>query len=343
MKKFVIFLASIGIVLGSPAADTVIFSNGDVLTGTVLEQNSTGVRLKSAVLGEIYLPLDSIQEVVLSPSAKVDNAPEKIVQMVDPEPVSVEKGDKSDGVAEKESWKWSGKAGIGFTMQESQSTHRRKDGSLSESEMMEYSIFNLYGTLATIKNKNSFKWDWAYRYKESDIRKYDDFLELEQVYRHDLSRKYFARAKTSYRQDYLRGIDQERVQTAELGFKLFDTPTFKFGTSGGAAVQYYERDIVEYTDTRQEVPGEYSETNGKFVFEQTMKWQLNDMFSLHENYTHLGNFDKYHLVFEGGLENKLIDDLFIRLTYRLNRDTDVMFDDRAYYKKELLTSLFYKF
>ena len=44
-----------------------------------------------------------------------------------------------------------------------------------------------------------------------------------------------------------------------------------------------------------------------------------------------------------GLENKLIRDLFLRLEYRLDRDTEVFYNDRAYYDKALLTSLLYKF
>ena len=55
------------------------------------------------------------------------------------------------------------------------------------------------------------------------------------------------------------------------------------------------------------------------------------------------NQTNYHFVFIAGLENKLIRDLFLRLEYRLDRDTEVFYNDRGYYDKALLTSLLYKF
>ena len=68
-----------------------------------------------------------------------------------------------------------------------------------------------------------------------------------------------------------------------------------------------------------------------------------DSLALFQKYTHLGNLDKYHFVFTSGLENKLIRDVFLRFEYRLDRDTDVDYDDNSYYDKALLTSLLYKF
>ncbi len=69
---------------------------------------------------------------------------------------------------------------------------------------------------------------------------------------------------------------------------------------------------------------------------------INSM-TLFQEYTHLGNLEKYHFVFSSGLENKLIRNIFLRLEYRLDRDTETSYDDRGYYDKALLTSLFYEF
>ena len=70
---------------------------------------------------------------------------------------------------------------------------------------------------------------------------------------------------------------------------------------------------------------------------------MTDPLTLIQKYTHLGNLTNYHFIFMAGLENKLIRDLFLRLEYRLDRDTEVFYNDRAYYDKALLTSLLYKF
>ncbi len=81
----------------------------------------------------------------------------------------------------------------------------------------------------------------------------------------------------------------------------------------------------------------------KFIFDESLEWTLVNSLTLFQKYTHLGDLENYHFIFSSGLENKLIRDLFLRLEYRIDSDTETAYDDNGYYDKALLTSLLYKF
>ena len=127
-------------------------------------------------------------------------------------------------------------------------------------------------------------------------------------------------------------MENEFLQTAEMGINWFKRPKFQFSTSAGAGYHTYER-----------LQNVYSDSNTKFILDESIRWQMINSLTLFQKYTHLGNLEQYHFVFTSGLENKLIRDVFLRLEYRLDRDTEVNYNDKGYYDKALLTSLLYKF
>jgi len=323
--------------------DIITFSNGDILTGQILERNQREVRLKSDFLGEVILSMEDIKAITSDNRAADDtetasakstiqkqpkqsaNKPE--IKVIPPKPVE----EYNETNKQNNAWKWSGKAGIGYSLRSSE-TVRRTGPNTYRQYSKENESMRIYGNIAIHKDKHHLQWNWNYRYSKSDVRKNDDYLSLSQIYRCNLTDKTFFRAKTTYEQDYLRDIKKEVTQTAEAGMKVIDKPKFKLGISAGGAVHHYCRDIADY-----------STTEGELVFDQHMQWQLNHMLTLYQNYSHLGNLEEYHLVFKGGMENRLIDDLFLRLEYRFDRDTEVMLDDKTYIDKVVITSLVYKF
>ena len=147
-----------------------------------------------------------------------------------------------------------------------------------------------------------------------------------------LPRTYYTQVKTAYIQDYARSIKNEALQTAELGRKWFDSDTFQLETSGGGAYHAYERTNEEY-----------SEANGKFVLDLNMTWNIINSLKLFQKYNHVGNTEKYHVIWNGGIENNIVRDIVLRLEYRFDRDTEVNLTDKAYSDQVLLTSMQYKF
>ena len=322
------------------AQDTILLNNGDILSGKVLKQNAESVYFKSSTFGTVSLQTRDIREIrfetykagdagVLedgdtfkqSPAASTDSS-----RFVGPLPVPTEAH-----VTVKES-KWAGQAGLSIAMRES--TQSDMNG---ETGTDEFETYRVYGNVDWKSEQNTLRWDWTYRYTRDEIRTQDDYLNLTQQYSHHFSKSYFTTAKTMYQRDYRRRIENEFLQTAELGIKWFDADAFKFSTSAGGGYHAYERSTQNGDDEMLSIE------EPKFIFDQSLRWQVTDPLTLIQKYTHLGNLTNYHFVFIAGLENKLIRDLFLRLEYRLDRDTEVFYDDRGYYDKALLTSLLYKF
>ncbi len=312
-----------------------MLNNGDVLTGTILEQTTEHVYFKSSAFGsvslnprdiaEIRIQLEELGEVAIpsEPVEKTNNVP-----LVASKPKPPKNNPKETDIKKKK--QWSGQAGLAVALRESNTLRRNGDNLIEKDE--EFESYRVYGNVKWKGVQNKLDWNWNYRYSKTDVRKNDDFLNLTQNYQHDFTKKYFGVAKSLYQRDFRRGIENEYLQTAQLGIKWFKNPKFKFSTSIGAGYHTYER-----------LEDVYSDAKTKFILEESIRWQMIDSLTLFQKYSHLGDLDTFHFVFTSGLENKLIRDVFLRLEYRLDRDTEVNYDDRGYYDKALLTSLLYKF
>jgi hypothetical protein len=225
--------------------------------------------------------------------------------------------------------KWTGQAGLAIAMREK--TDSNSNGVYRDDK---FKTYNLYGHVNWKGEKNSLNWNWTYRYSQDEIRKRDDYFNITQKYNHNLRDGYYVEAKTVYQSDYNRNIDEEYLQTAEIGRKWFQQSKFKLSTSVGGGYHQYERTLSGETIRTSEP---------KFIFDESLSWQLLNSLTLFQKFTHLGDLEAYHFVFSSGLENKLIRNVFLRIEYRLDRDTDTTYDDKGYYDKALLTSLLYKF
>lgn len=320
------------------AQDTILLENGDILTGKVLQQNADDVQFQSSTFGTVNLLTKDIREIRVKPPVSDEAASPKDAvdtglppasdpsRFVGPLPAS---SGRHDTATES---KWSGQAGLSIAMRES--TQSDLNGVTGTDE---FETYRVYGNVDWKSGKNKLRWDGTYRYTRDEIRTQDDYLNLTQQYSHDFSKNYFTTAKTMYQRDYRRRIENEFLQTAELGIKWFDTDSFRFSTSAGGGYHAYDRNNQSGDDDPLSIE------EPKFIFDQSLHWQVTDPLTLIQKYTHLGNLTNYHFVFIAGLENKLIRDLFLRLEYRLDRDTEVFYNDRGYYDKALLTSLLYKF
>ena len=330
MKKHIPYL--FGALLATTtvfAQDTIVFKNGDVLTGEIIKQDAERVYFETGSFGSVDLNTADIAEIrIKSPEiGEVIIPVEAIVPEIEPVPKPTPPA--APPAEKKKPSKWTGQAGLQVAMREK--TYSNATGTYKEEE---YQTYRIYGHINWKGTKNNLNWKWTYRYSEDETRTRDDFLNLTQKYNHTLKDGYYAEAKTVYQQDYNRRIDHEYLQTAEIGKKWFQRPKFKFSTSVGGGYHKYERSQGG-TSTITSEP--------KFIFDESIEWTMINSLTLFQKYTHLGDFDKYHFIFTCGLENKLIRDVFLRIEYRLDRDTETTYDDRAYYDKALLTSILYKF
>jgi hypothetical protein len=318
------------------ASDVIVFKNGDILTGKILKQDAERVYFKSSSFSSVSLDVDDIAEIRFKAGELGEVAvPTEVIASQKPSQPAPKVAEKKPAavkpakIAKKKS-PWSGQAGMSVALRES-NTLRRSGNSLVEKNE-EFESYRVYGNVNWKGDRNNLKWNWTYRYSKTDIRKNDDYLNVTQNYKHDFTDNFFARAKTMYQQDFRRGIDNEYLQTAEIGINWLDSKKLKFNTSVGGGYHEYDR-------TQEK----YSEAKGKFILDESLRWTIVNSLTLFQKYTHLGNLKDYHFVFNSGLENKLIQDVFLRLEYRIDRDTEVNYNDKSYYDKALLTSVLYKF
>lgn len=373
------FLIAIIATASAFADDTVVFKNGDVLTGTILQQDAEHVQFQSEAFGSVSLNVADIAELrkespeqtgaavpteAPTPQPEPTPNPESATQeAVDlsklysdlfssetasqtastPEPATATEPQTAVAQAPstpppaapppaavplKAPSKWTGQAGLAIAMREK--TYSNSAGVYKEEK---FETYRLYGHVNWKGKKNNLNWNWNYRYSEDEDRIRDDYFNITQKYNHTLKGGYYAEAKTVYQRDYNRRIDNEYLQTAEMGKKWFQNPRFKFSTSIGGGYHAYERTKSEPTTVSEP----------KFIFDESLEWMLVNSLTLFQKYTHLGSLENYHFVFSSGLENKLIRELFLRLEYRIDNDTDTTYHDNGYYDKAFLTSLLYKF
>ncbi len=327
MKRFCPLLLIMLVATASAVAqDTIVLKNGDVLTGTILQQDAEHLSFESESFGSVNLDPSDIAEIRTgSPnSGEVAAATER-----EPAPPSAPAPDPVPQAASTPPTapgKWSGQAGLSIAMREK--TRSNSVGVYSEES---FEVYRLYGNIAWKGDKNQLDWNWTYRYSEDESIIRDDYLNIAQKYNRNFKGGYYAEAKTIYQRDHNRQIENEYLQTAELGVKWINRPPkLQLSTSIGGGYHQYERD-------------ETSTSQPKFIFDESFRWQMINSLVLFQKYTHLGDLDKYHFVFASGLENKLIKEVFLRLEYRLDRDTETAYDNTGYYDKALLTSLLYKF
>ncbi len=362
--KNIILTALLSAALSGAAQDRVVLKNGDVLSGKILEQTADHVYFKSTAfgavaldprdileiritneeLGEISVPADAISTPDTPADSARESQPLQTAQNdppADPAPggqptleqrPSKEKPQQANKSKKKKS-PWSGQSGLAIAMRDKTST--TSSGSSSQDQ---YETYRFYGNLNWKGERNKLSWNWTYRYSEDEDGIRDDYFNVTQKYNHTfINDNYFAAAKTLYQRDYNREIENEYLQTAELGVKWFGKESkVQLSTSAGGAYHIYDREESDGTFIA-------SVSEPKFIFDGDFRWNIINTLSLTQTYTHLGNLENYHFEYTAGIENKLVKDIFLRLEYKLDRDTEVAYDDKGYYDKALLTSLLYKF
>ena len=318
--------------------DTVVFKNGDVLTGQILKETDENVYFRSSAFGAVSLRNEDIAEVRFQtePHGQIATEPEtgknpgtletpqNPDNLVGPPPAPQPKAKPAPKS------KWSGQTGLSIAMRES--VKYDSTGSINGTDNIE--TYQFYGDMAWKSDQDKLRWNWTYRYSRDEYETQDDFFNLTQQYTHDFSKDYYATSKTMYQHDYRRRVDREYLQTAEMGVKWINLPDLEMATSAGGGYHKFYLINGSSIQSKEEI---------SVFFDQSLKWKIISSLTLLQKYTHLGDLSNYHSVFTTGLENKLIHDIFLRMEYRLDRDTGIASKNGGYYDKALLTSLLFKF
>ncbi|MFL2876536.1 MAG: DUF481 domain-containing protein [Pontiellaceae bacterium] len=296
------------------SAETVLFKNGDRINATSVEQTNDLLRITSERFGTILIAENELQPTPPPPAKK--SPPNQ------PTP--------------KKTSTWSGQISASQTSRDLNTIQQRNDIIAERKQKLKDTRIQL--RLNYVKSNHEFNWDAKHRYYYRD-RKIDDQYTLTQIYKRNIPlKKYYTSFKSMYQTDFRRAIEHEYLQTAEVGIDWKKTEKFSISTSVGIAYHKYKRSILSNNENitqNVELP--------KAVFNEKLRWQLIDDLTLVQSYSHQGDFDNYQFNFSGGIENRLIKDLFIKIEYKIEEDTEVNYDDKGFYNRSLIVSLLQKF
>ena len=308
MRKKIFFLILIPLLSFS---ETINFKNGDKISGTVVDRTNDLIVLNNEFIGIIKIPSNQIKKQINTTKKKTP---------------------------------WSGQVSASVLTRDSNTLQKKYNDTVTEKSQL---IDDIKLQVQTSYKKENYELKWAskYRFYRTDIlgniRIIDDLFNISQEYKYLFSEKsYYFFSRSLYQQDYRRAIDHEFLQTAEIGFDIIKERNMTFSTSIGIAYHRYLRTIVNSTNSENidrdvELP--------KGVFTENFRWEIIDDLALIQQYKHQGDFSNYQFSFKAGVENKMISNLFLKLEYKIEEDTEVSYDDKGYYNRSLLASIVYKF
>ena len=308
MRKKIFFLILIPLFSFS---ETINFKNGDKISGTVVDRTNDLIVLNNEFIGIVKIPSNHTKKQINTTKKKTP---------------------------------WSGQVSASVLTRDSNTLQKKYNDKVTEKSQL---IDDIKLQVQTSYKKENYELKWAskYRFYRTDIlgniRVIDDLFNISQEYKYLFSKKsYYFFSRSLYQQDYRRAIDHEFLQTAEIGFDIIKERNMTFSTSIGIAYHRYLRTIVNSTNSENidrdvELP--------KGVFTENFRWEIIDDLALIQQYKHQGDFSNYQFSFKAGVENKMISNLFLKLEYKIEEDTEVSYDDKGYYNRSLLASIVYKF
>lgn len=186
-------------------------ANGDRITGTLIEDDGETLEIRHAQLGILKLPRSALKAEP-APATGADGA-------------GVVAKAAAAGKASPPPWKR--QIEIGFSQQSG--TNMKEDLTIR---------LQVEGK----RGANTFRGNARLLQAEANNRTVTDRREADFRWRHDLSKRLFAQALTTYAADDVRQIGLSLEQQVGGGYRVIDQPRHKVNVGLGAVLQYLDRD-----------------------------------------------------------------------------------------------------
>ncbi len=280
-------------------AETWTLANGDRLTGQLLEDDGESLEIKHAQLGVLKLPKTALRAEIAETKEETgaDAAPA---------------GRKPAPAAKAPAPAWKRQIEFGFSQQ---------SGAKSKEDL------NLRAQADGRKGDNTFRATARLLQAEADERTVTDRREADFRWRHDLNKRLFAQALTTYAADDVRAIDLSLEQQIGGGYRLIDDKRHKASIGLGAVVQYLEREgFEEATALLGSFFQDYTYTMNSRV---KLTQESNVLVSDGSNFTALGGKSglssvprdgSYRMRFNTSLQGKVTSQMSLNLRYEYDYD-----------------------
>ncbi|WP_221029757.1 DUF481 domain-containing protein [Actomonas aquatica] len=226
-------------------AAELLLTNGDRLTGLIVNRTAEAVVLSSTMLGEIEIPVANIDRIDTESGLNTDPIPEeKPVQAEETQVVKAKpqpappvapptpKPDSSPTPAADTFFSflnpWSGKLELGF---------RQIDGRTDATH------FDFRASAESKMGRNSLKASARLLYSEQDTKVTNERYDGSFRWRRELGERTFAQTLTSYYRDPIKLIDNNWEQNVGAGYRLFKNDDHTINVGAGLTAQYRQTNI----------------------------------------------------------------------------------------------------
>lgn len=198
--------ALLGLLAVAARAETWTLTNGDRLTGVLIEEGAEVLEIKHPQLGLLSLPRSAIRPPEAAPAA------DTVAKLPKPPPAPARK--------------WKRSLEVGFAQQSG--TKSKQDLTIRAQLDGKLGADTYRGTARLLNS-------------ESQEKQVTDRTEADFRWRHDVSKRLFTQTQTTYFTDDIRLIDLSLEQQIGGGYRVVDAKRHQANVGAGAVVQYLER------------------------------------------------------------------------------------------------------
>lgn len=325
--KIITTIAALFLLNGCLQADTLIFPNGDRLTGTILGLNDESIQFESPLLGKITVPAEGITIETSTEAVSVNTADQEaatIMAEAETPPAQTESETAEEVAKEKDAVArfnaavdrvrdyfnyivppgWTGRITFGVSFTETNTSSEDWNFGLratKDSDRNHYAISTYYQYKITTQttggtNRQVDKWGGDFTYK------------------YDINDSWFFQSTSSYLSDAVKDIRHQVTQSFGMGYRIFDTEKLQLSVTPAASVQYKDAGGVSerwigYATLFESLT---------YHFNHIMRLEQTANFSMDPS-----NSNRYLYNFKTAFISKLSDWIESSLSYEINYDNTV--------------------
>jgi len=329
------------------AAAELRLSNGDRLTGTLIERSEGKLRFRSALLGELVID-ESLATLVegeqavaagesgLSPAelaqAQAEVEIEAGAEAEAPLLVDVEQGESageavsSGGVQVPPRVTWSGQIELALFSQ----TGRSKNQNSS-----------LRFEASRVSRLNNYRLRSRYLYGKNADRVANDRINADLRWRRELSPRMFAQSQTSYLRDRVAQIAFNAEQNLSLGYQFFKNERHDLNVGGGATALY--RDVTGPSQSSLYLAETFQDYTYKLNHRFTITEGLNLLYSPDGRVVgSSADNSHYKIRFNSALQGKMTERIALTLRFEYEYDNSIVVKE-ARTDQRITSSIGYSF
>jgi putative salt-induced outer membrane protein YdiY len=315
-RSLVVILAFLSCVLAVHGA-TWTLANGDRLTGELVREDTAVIEIQHAQLGRITVPRGALQ--VAPPAA--DRPPTQ---------ADVRGGTATATAVKPKIPKWKRQVDLGYAQQSG--AREKQDLSIR---------MQLDGKAGA----NTFRATARLLKTDADNLTVTDRREADFRWRHDINKRLFAQALTTYAEDGVRKIDLNVEQQFGGGYRLVDSERHKANVGLGAVFQYLDRErFEEQKALLGSVFQDYAfELNSRVKVTQDASFMYSDTGALTSRGGVLASAPtegSYRLRFNTGVQSKITEHMSLNVRFEYDYDRSII-ESELRADQRLTTSLGY--